>query len=207
MLLLLCIPISASLNDLDSAQRELNFMIDQISQEIGSLTKIKDRLSLMNPEKLTTKIKNTEIEEEKYFSIVSINTSKAEELQNLNSFKTLFSKKNEINCDIPLSWMSNSVAPAFTFKPASLSVAKHILFEPFPVCQCSIKQLRFEFYHNDKLVYKSKVIDLQNGYSNDITIDLETEVVFSSFIVDVIQNWGDYFQTCLNRFHIFGPKL
>lgn len=207
MLLLFCFEIFASLNDLDSAQRELDFMIDQISQEIGSLTKIKERLSLMNSEKLTTKIKNSETEEEIMYSIVSVNTSKAEELQNLNSFKTLFSKKSDMNCDIPASWMSNSVAPTFTFKPPSLSVANHIFFEPYPACQCSIKQLRFEFYHDDKLVYKSKVIDLQNGYSNDVTIDLETEVVFSSFIIDVIQNWGDYYQTCLNRFHIFGPKI
>ncbi|KAK8892207.1 hypothetical protein M9Y10_029430 [Tritrichomonas musculus] len=208
MLFLFAIHIFASLNDLDSVQSELYYMIDRISDELDSLAEIKTKLSLMNPEKLKTKIKSNKIEEEeKSFMLAYVNTSKADEMQNFNSVKTLFIKNKEICTNISLSWLSNSVAPTFTFRSPSLTVARHILFESTPPCQCTVKQLRLEFYHNDELMFKSKVIDLQKGFSDDLTIDLETDVVFSSFNVDVIQNWGDDFQTCLNRFHVFGPKF
>lgn len=101
MLFLFAIHIFASLNDLDSVQSELYYMIDRISDELDSLAEIKTKLSLMNPEKLKTKIKSNKIEEEeKSFMLAYVNTSKADEMQNFNSVKTLFIKNKEICTNI-----------------------------------------------------------------------------------------------------------
>ena len=119
----------------------------------------------------------------------------------------MFKKSEPIPESAPLCWAGDGNAPLFTFYSLSLTAARLILFEPFPSMSCAPRQLRFLFYHGDELLMKSKVIDLMDGFTSPITYDLETEVVFDKVVVDIIQNWGDEFKTCLSRFHIYGPKF
>ncbi|OHT11660.1 hypothetical protein TRFO_03872 [Tritrichomonas foetus] len=195
-------------NDLDVIQSELSLKIEQINKELEQLSEIRTKLSLLNPANLDSSVENIEkSEEEKKLILVSVNSSRTREYHNLQKPHLIFKKDIPIPEDFPTCWVGEQTAPLFTFRPFSLTAARFLVFEPTPEIPCAVKQLRFEFYHDNELMMKSKVIDLLNGFSEPITVDLETEVVFDQVVVNVIQNWGDDFKTCLTRFHVYGPRV
>lgn len=197
----------SSHNEIDSVKQDIDMFLDKIDEKLKLISGIRTEIrAIQSLNKLPSNLDNkiSKINEEKQFMLTNIDTF--QEMKNLKIMANLFSK-NDLTLDLPNSWMVKSPTPAFTFTTPHPILVNSIAFDPLPECCCLIKQFRFDFYHNDQVIYLSKIYDLPNGYQDEIVFDLETNVVCSKFTVRVIENWGDTSQTYLNIFHLLGPTF
>lgn len=99
-------------------------------------------------------------------------------------------------------------APIFKFKALSTSVARHVIFSPMnQEFKANVRQIRFVFYYERKIIYRTIIFDLPPKYEEPIIFDLEEDILFDSVDFDIVQNWGDEYKTYLNDIRMYGPSL
>jgi hypothetical protein len=186
---------------------ELGVRLDHIEKKLNDLRILKEQLSLLIPESpFQTESQSFEALEEKPLVLFSIDTSRTAELQSLMAPLDFLRATPILPNSFPPAIFAPRGAPLFLFRPTKLAVAKRIVLDPCQVESfCSVKTVRFEFYYENQLIFRSRVINLALTYDDEIEIELDTEIIFDCVIVNVIRNWGNDFETCLGSFHVKGP--
>ena len=203
ILLLIC--SYSTFEETENKKKDEILKLEQILYKLSNLSMVREKLNDLLLNQSDSKIK-TRTEKPVPLSLVSINSTRTNQYSNFQMPFQLFRKKIKLPSNFAPSFIAKQNAPIFKFRSIFLSLARHIIFAPIPANSSStIRQFRIVFYLRNEPAYKTHVYDLPNRYSEPITFDFETDIVFDSMELDVVQNWGDIEKTYMNHFQIYGP--
>lgn len=173
---------------------------DDIKSKYFRLKKLKDKLSSL----LHYKPKNENLESKIIF-LSKINKTRTEEYSNSRKILNLF-----LNKEAPSkTTYIDSLSPILTYKTFSFDVCSGFIVKYSgykDINTCLIKQFVLRFYYNNDLMFETEEI---NCYSDlrDYYYDLESNVVFDTIELDVLNNFGSKELTCIPELIINGPVI
>jgi hypothetical protein len=193
----------------DSALAAVEERLDSIERKLRVLKDLESRLSLLVPKPASqTEFGIGGILEEKPLFLFSIDTSRTSEFQSLKGPLDYLKTRPILPNSLPPAIFAPQGAPLFVFKAVGLTVARKIVIDPWIVeALCSVRMVRFEFYYENDLIFKSRVVNLPTTFQDEWEIELAGDVIFDSMVINVIKNWGNDFETCMGGFHVHGPNV
>ena len=189
------------------SEKYLQKKYKSVEQKINQISNIEnDLISLQNLRK--KQFAHSQGDEVKPIALVGIQKDRTVEYENSLKFIPSFGNSGNPNTPYCLSR-----APILSYQliggKNTRTFASQVKIV-FPTkSQCNIRQCVFAFKNRTNnfisVSYKTQPIDLSNTQGTVRTIDLETEVEFNEFDVDVLLNWGDQKRTCIPEIEIIGP--
>ena len=204
-MIILVLKLGLSIYAMDDISENIRAKVDAINLLLNNLDNKRKKLEFISAQKQQS---NGKKEEEKLVSLLYINSTRSSEYNNLIKPFQMFMKKEEtnLNSEQNIYFLSQGFSPIYVFKPQEISIVNYIYISNQKFKKCLPKQILFEFYYKNEIIKKSKVIDIYQNESLKIQIDLNYNILFDKIKINVIQNWGDNYLTCLPKFKLFGPK-